>query len=79
MDKKEVQVILDDSLKNKQLLDLIVKVINTTECLKSENKSIAVFQLLDNGGLDSILDNLMNVSNSINDVNTRLSDLLEGV
>jgi len=77
MDKEEIQVILDDNLKNKQLLDLVIHSLDTTECLKSENKLMAIFQLLDSGGLDIAIDNLMNVSNSVNDVNARLSDLLE--
>jgi len=49
------------------------------QCLSSESKVTAIFTLLDQGGLNSIQDNLMNVSLSINDVNAKLSDLLEDI
>lgn len=74
---EKLQSILSDKLESKKQLDLVIHTINTTECLSSENKFKAIFTLLDSGGLDIILENLMNVSNSINDVNARLSDLLE--
>ena len=49
------------------------------QCLSSESKVKAIFTLLDQGGLNSIQDNLMNVLLSINDVNAKLSDLLEDI
>lgn len=76
---EQIQSILSDNLKNKQLIDLIIHTVNTTQCLSSKSKIMAIFTLLDQGGLNSIQDNLMNVSLSINDVNAKLSDLLEDI
>ena len=76
---EQIQSILSDNLKNKQLIDLIINMVDTTQCLSSESKIMAIFTLLDRGGLNSIQDNLMNVSLSINDVNAKLSDLLEDI
>ena len=49
------------------------------QSILSESKIMAIFTLLDQGGLNSIQDNLMNASLSINDVNAKLSDLLEDI
>lgn len=76
---EQIQSILSDNLKNKQLIDLIINMVDTTQCLSSESKVTAIFTLLDQDGLNSIQDNLMNVSLSINDVNAKLSDLLEDI
>ncbi|WP_125763575.1 hypothetical protein [Companilactobacillus hulinensis] len=76
---EQIQEILNSNLKNKQLIDLIINMVDTTQCLSSESKVTAIFTLLDQGGLNSIQDNLMNVSLSINDVNAKLSDLLEDI
>ena len=76
---EQIQEILNSNLKNKQLIDLIIHMVDTTQCLSSESKVTAIFTLLDQGGLNSIQDNLMNVLLSINDVNAKLSDLLEDI
>ena len=74
---EQIKNILDENLKNKEILDLIITTVDTSQCLASESKDIAMFTLIEQGRLSSILENLVSVSKSINNVDSKLSDLLE--
>lgn len=73
----ELESIIDDNLKNKQALDLAVDYLDTASFLASSDRDKAVYVLFSHDGLADVVDNLMNLSNSINEVDARLSDLME--
>lgn len=77
--QEQMQEIINDNLKNKQLVDLLASSVNAEVYIALNDKSMASYGLFNLGGLSAISDNLSNLSESLNDVDGRLSDLMEGV
>lgn len=74
----ELESIISKNLKSKQTLDLAISYADAVQCLSSEDRKMAIYSLLDNQGLSHLVDSLINVSQSINDIDGELSDMIEG-
>lgn len=74
---EQTQEILEDNLKNKQLIDLLASSVNAEVYIAQSDKTMASYGLFNLGGLSTISDNLANLSKSLNDVDAKLSDILE--
>ncbi len=74
---EQIQEILENNLKNKQLIDLLASSVNAEVYIAQSDKTMASYGLFNLGGLSAISDNLSNLSKSLNDVDAKLSDILE--
>ena len=76
--ENNIQEIIDSNLQSKQVVDLDINMLSTTSVLCIKDSSYAIYGLVQDGGLSTLIDNLRNVSNYMNEVDAELVDLQGG-
>lgn len=75
---KQLESIISRSYMNKQSIKLAMNYIDVVQSLSADDREMAVISLFNQDGLSNLYEVLSKTSQSINDINGELSDMLEG-
>lgn len=77
--QKEIDEILNKNCDSKQLIDLAIDLLVSTNMLSIKDELTTVAGLIHDGVLGNLIDNLQNVSKTMVDVETDLLNLQEDI
>lgn len=75
--QKEIDKILNKNCDSKQLIDLAINLLESTNMLSIKDELNTVAGLIHDGILGNLTDNLRNVSRTMNEIDSSLVDLQE--
>jgi len=71
--------IMNVHIENEQIVNLVTNTLNITIALANEDRNKAINELIYGNVLESLCDNLINVSSSMNGIDNDLTDLQQEI
>jgi len=71
--------IMNAHIENEQIVNLVTNTLNITIALANEDRNKAINELIYGNVLESLCDNLINVSSSMNGIDNDLTDLQQEI
>ncbi|AYE37798.1 hypothetical protein D1B17_03780 [Companilactobacillus zhachilii] len=71
--------IMNGHIENEQIVNLVTNTLNMTIALANEDRNKAINELIYGKVLESLCDNLINVSSSMNGIDNDLTDLQQEI
>jgi len=78
-EQKILNKIMNAHVENEQIVNLVTNTLNMTIALANEDRTKALNELIYGKVLESLCDNLINVSSSMNGIDDDLTDLQETI
>jgi len=75
---EQLESIIDRNYMSKQSIDLAMNYIDVVQSLSKDDRETAIISLFNQNGLSNLYEVLSKVSQSINDIDGELSDMIEG-